>query len=140
MTACFYQTSTFSNFAFQVQMTIVKGDAGGLIFRLPATDSQFLNAYLFTVNVIGTYSLVSTPNDVNAPLTTRASAAIAKGVNHTNLLTVIARGNSIFLYVNKQYLASIKDNRYTDGRLGMLALNLHDPSDVAFSNAQIWTL
>jgi hypothetical protein len=140
LTACFYKTSSFRNFAFQVQMTIVKGDAGGLIFRLPTTNSQTVNAYMFTVNVIGTYSLVSTASDVNAPLTARPSSAIAKGVNHTNLLTVIARGNSIYLYVNKQYVASIKDNRYADGRLGMLALNLHDPSEVAFSNAQIWKL
>ena len=95
---------------------------------------------MFTVNVIGTYSLVSTATDVNAPLTARASSAIAKGVNRTNMLTVIARGNSIYLYVNKQYLASIIDNRYSQGRIGLLALNLHDPSEVAFSNAQIWTL
>ena len=140
LTACFYKTSTFSNFAFQVQMTIVRGDAGGLIFRLPTTNSQTVNAYMFTVNVIGTYSLVSTATDVNAPLTARASSAIAKGVNRTNMLTVIARGNSIYLYVNKQYLASIIDNRYSQGRIGLLALNLHDPSEVAFTNAQLWTL
>ncbi len=140
LTACLYKPNTFRNFAFQVQMTIVRGDAGGLIFRLPASNSQSFNAYLFTVNVIGTYTLVSTPNDLNVPAATIASPAIEKGINHANMLTVIAYGNSIYLYVNKQYLASTLDNRYSEGSIGLLALNLHDPSEVAFNNAQVWTL
>lgn len=142
LTACFDQARAFSDFAFQVQMTIVKGDAGGLVFRLSSANaqSQSFDAYVFTVAVIGTYSIATTTSQINAPSTSGASAAIAKGVGHANLLTVIARGSSFYLYVNKKYVANFDDNRYSAGSIGLFALNLYDPSEVMFANAQVWSL
>jgi len=39
--ACFASTPTFSNLAFQVQMTIINGDYGGIIFRADSTNSKY---------------------------------------------------------------------------------------------------
>src|SRR5581483_7587352 len=36
---CFAETTNFSNFAFQVEMTILKGEGGGLLFRAGGTNT-----------------------------------------------------------------------------------------------------
>src|SRR5207247_10145500 len=38
---CFAQSSNFSNFTLQVQMTIFSGEYGGLIFRADSQNSKF---------------------------------------------------------------------------------------------------
>src|SRR6266487_919016 len=42
--SCYDLSSNFSNFVFQVQMTILKGDRGGIIFR---SNNAKTNFYLF---------------------------------------------------------------------------------------------
>src|SRR5258708_24077106 len=39
---CYAQNSSFNNFSFQVQMTILKGDLGGLIFRSDCSSKFYL--------------------------------------------------------------------------------------------------
>src|SRR5258708_20163294 len=51
---CFAQGPSFSNFAFQVQMTILQGDEGGVIFRADPVHSKF---YLFRISQSGSYDL-----------------------------------------------------------------------------------
>ena len=49
---CTVQATTFSNFAFQADMTVASGDCGGLVFRL---DSANFKLYFFEVCQDGTY-------------------------------------------------------------------------------------
>src|SRR5712692_2622027 len=87
-----------SNFAFQAQMTIIKGDAGGLMFRLNSTSSS-LNSYLFLIDRLGYYSLGALQNTNNArPLANGVNPAIKVGLNQSNLLTVIALGSNLYVY------------------------------------------
>ena len=52
--ACFAATPNFSNFAYQVQMTILQGDYGGIIFRANGANSKY---YYFRVSKDGAYDL-----------------------------------------------------------------------------------
>lgn len=55
---CFATTSNFANFAYQVQMTIVQGDYGGIIFRANGVNAKY---YYFRVGKDGvTISLFHT--------------------------------------------------------------------------------
>jgi hypothetical protein len=136
---CFSNTRSLSDFAFQVQMTIAQGSAGGLTFRVDNTQSSFYN---FTITPDGFYELdLVSGGRLIKILNYGPSLAINTGLNQHNLLTVIARGSTIYLYVNKQNLATVSDSTYRSGSIGLFALKGNTISgDVAFSNAQVWKL
>jgi hypothetical protein len=56
------------------------------------------------------------------------------------LLAVIANGNTITMYVNHQQVASVQDSTYSQGQVGVAAEDVSGPTEVAFSNARVWTL
>lgn len=89
---CQEQGFGLSDLAFQVEMTINSGsanDGGGLLFR----DKRF------RVSLDGSFDLA------NSDIQNTLSSAIHTGLSKKNLLTVIAQGENIFLYVNKQFIA-----------------------------------
>lgn len=134
--ACFAQNTYFTNFALQVEMTIIKGDEGGIIFRGNNSSSKF---YSFGVSRDGLFSLLVTrSNTSNTPLILGPNAAIKTKLGQANLLTVIARGSNIYLYVNKQYVDSVHDTTYNAGEIGVYASDNKNPTDVAFNNVQVW--
>jgi hypothetical protein len=136
---CLAPAVSVSNFAFQAQMTIIKGNAGGLIFRLNFGASS-LNSYLFLIDHLGGYRLVAFQNNNTImQLANGVSSAVNVGLNQSNLLTVIARGNNFYLYVNKQYITSARDNTFSSGVVGVFASGAN-ATDVVFSNAQVWKL
>jgi len=143
--ACFAVSSNFINFAFQVQMTIIKGDVGGIVFRANDTETQF---YYFGIDQDGSYFLfryappvISGKNPQNNPhLAGGITSVIHTGLNQHNLLTVIARDNRLYLFVNQLYITSITDSTYSAGAIGVVAESVKNPTDVMFSNAQVWTL
>ena len=136
---CFSNTRSLSDFAFQVQMTITQGSAGGLTFRVDNTQSSFYNFYI-TPDGFYELDLVSGDHLIKI-LNYGPSSAINTGLNQHNLLTVIARGSTIYLYVNKHNLATVSDSTYRSGSIGLFALNGNTISgDVAFSNVQVWKL
>ncbi len=134
--ACFAQNTNFTNFAFQVKMTIVKGDEGGIIFRGNDSNSKF---YSFGASRDGLFSLLVTrSNTSNKPLILGPNAAIKANAGQANLLTVVARGSNIYLYINKQYVDSVHDTTYNAGEIGVYASDNKNPTDVAFNNVQVW--
>jgi serine/threonine protein kinase len=147
LSPCLVQGSNFSDlsdFAYQVQMTIIQGNEGGLVFRSDAIDPNHYpfstNYYLFSVGSDGHYSL-SYQNTKNlVSLKRDTSSAIQVGLNNPNLLTVIAHGNTIILYINKKYVTTVSDHSRSSGLIGVFAQkNSHD-TDIAFRNAQAWDL
>ena len=136
--ACSAQNTSFSNFAYQVQMTITKGDAGGVFFRGNRTASQF---YLLSIARDGTFDLfVSKDQNHNSDLNFGNSSAIKKSTGQANLITVVVRGNSIYFYINKQYAGSVNDSTYKGGQVGVFVDARTTATDVAFNNAQVWKL
>ena len=137
---CFSSTSNLSDFAFQVQVAITqRSGAGGLIFRADGTQSNFYN---FFVSPNGFYELDLVANSRLAKLLNYGpSSAINSGLNQPNLLTVIAHGSTIYLYANKQNVATLNDSTYRSGGIGLFAFKgTTSTGDVAFSNAQVWKL
>ncbi len=131
----------FSNFVYQVQMRIVKGDGGGILFR----DDGNGNGYYFFIGQNGTYEFgiyKGACNNCTFSTTDRhtgASPAINKGLNQSNLVAIVASGSTIDLYVNNQKIGSGSDSTYGSGQIGVLAADLNGPTEVVFTNAKVWT-
>jgi hypothetical protein len=135
---CFAKATSFSDFALEAQMTITKGDEGGLIFRANDATSKF---YYFRVGRDGYYGLNVSKDDKNSmPLIYDTSPTIKTAAGQPNLLTVIARGKDIYLYINQQFVASTSDGSYSTGEIGVFAGNNGNNTDVGFSNMRVWTL
>src|SRR5262249_43520489 len=122
-------------------MTIIKGDAGGIIFRADATNGKL---YSFVVGSDGTYGLLLYADSTHAKtLGQNITSAINRGLNQTNLIAVEANGNTITLYINHQQILRVNDSTYNQGQIGFVAnpyiTNGH-PTEVAYSNAKVWTL
>ncbi|GAC1390248.1 MAG: hypothetical protein NVS4B11_05940 [Ktedonobacteraceae bacterium] len=137
---CFARTTNFSNFAFQVQVTINQGNEGGLVFR-GNSNSDLAQFYLFSIDQKGSYRLdVSKDTTHNTSIVQDSSSTIKTGTGQPNTLTVVAKGGTIYLYINKHYVGSASDNTYGSGMLGVFASDTTANTDVSFSNAQVWTL
>ena len=137
--ACIARASNFSNFTYEVQMTIIKGDCGGIIFRRSGPSFYYLR-----VCQDGSYTFIRYASDTdtqkNLTLKTSTAAAIHKGLNQANLVAVVARGSKLDLYVNRQLIASVSDNSYTQGQIGLVAKEIQNPTEVVFSNVKVWKL
>ena len=134
---CFAETSNFSNFAYQVTLTIDQGNQGGIIFRANTAKSQY---YLFRVGTDGSYTLERYTSNQVITLSSGFSVAIATGTGQSNTLAVIAHKSTLALFANSTYIASVTDSTLTSGQIGVVALDFTLPTDVEFSNAQVWTL
>ena len=135
---CLAESTNFSNFAFRVKMTIIQGDEGGLIFRADGAHSKF---YSFGINRDGLFNLIVSKDDnPGKSLLLGPDSAINTGLNQPNVLTVIARDSTIYLYINKQYVDTIQDNTYRSGQIGVYAAYSTHYTDVAFNDAQVWQL
>jgi hypothetical protein len=129
--ACFERAFLLSDFAFQVRMTIhsgVNNDGGGLLFRSQNGDG----GYRFHVGINGSYDLTYMSNT--------SLYGMDPTLKPTSLLTVIAQGPLIFLYVDKHLLAQTSDTSATQGQLGFMAVSFSQDANVTLTNAQIWKL
>jgi len=130
---CIAPDSTFSNFAFEVQMKITKGDCGGITFR----ESQ-VGMYIYVVCQDGNYYLYrSTPSNIEG-LRGNDSSAIHKGLDPSNIIAIVANGSTLDLYVNNQKVDSVHDNTSSDGTIGLIAANFSNPTEVVYSYAKVW--
>jgi eukaryotic-like serine/threonine-protein kinase len=135
---CAATATDFGNFAFQVQMKIIKGDCGGVVFRADYLNSKF---YYFNVCQDGSYNLYSYVNNSQShTLTQGNSPAVTNGLNQLNLITVVAKGHTIVLYINKQLVDSVNDSTYSHGQVGVTADETSNPTQVAYTTAEVWTL
>ncbi len=126
----------FSDSAFQVQMTIVQGDAGGIGFRSDSTKGK---GYLFVISQDGKYGLYVFTNASPFLIRSGSNTAINTGLNQSNIVAVVANGSTIDLYVNNQKIESVNDSTYSQGQIGVSAVELNNPTEVVFSNAKVWT-
>jgi len=131
-------SATFSNFAFQVQMTITKGDYGGMLFR---SNSTGVNYYFLSIDQTGFYSLIVYKNDTQIKtLSSGTSSAFKTGLNQPNVITVVAQGSNLSLYINGFLATKTNDNSYTSGDIALIAGDVTHSTDVAFSNMKVWNL
>jgi hypothetical protein len=135
------QDSNLQNIAFQVQMTITKGDAGGLVFY---SDAAGGNDYAFTVCITSAcgpgYSLWIGQSMRYSRVTSGSTAYLKTAADQMNQLTVVARNGDIYLYVNDMNVALVHHNTFLAGYVGVTAYEKINGTDVLFSNAQAWKL
>ncbi len=132
-----YNTSFGGNFVYEVQMTIVQGDLGGLIFR----DDTHQKSYYYRWRQDGSYNLVyyDTSPKPKGPLIAGQSSAFNNGYNQTNLIAVVVQGGNFQLYVNDHFVDSVSVGIYGQGYIGLFASDYGDPTEVVYSNAKVWT-
>lgn len=133
---CTSDRGRFANFAFQVDMKILSGAGGGIVFR---EDSTAANLYYFHVYPDGGFHFYLSTNH---QLTTELDSGNIDKFNssQTNTLTVIAQGSRIYLYVNQKILSQVHDATYVSGFLGVLASDNNAPAEVVYTNMKIWIL
>jgi hypothetical protein len=124
---------------YQVDLTITKGDGGGITFR-EDNDYSKGNFYLFGIDHNGGYGLyvVKGYSFVNT-LRNASNAAIKTGLNQSNQIAVVARGSTIDLYANGQKIDSVSDSTYSQGYIGVFAFDQNAPTEVIFRNAKVWS-
>ncbi len=141
---CYASATNFNDLAFQVQVKIISGVLAGIMYRAPNPSNDY-SAYHFMIGTDGSYQAYKVTVDKQGnhfpTLVSGSSAAIHAGLNQTNLIAVVARGDSLYFYVNKQYVNKATDNTYKGGVIGVVT-NSSDTSgtEAVFSNAQVWQL
>ncbi len=136
---CLSPVGTLIDFAFQVQITLIKGDEGGIIFGITGTNPTSVD--YFGIDYAGDYSLVNESNQQFHILLHGFNRVIDANPDRANLLTVIVRHGVIYLYVNDQYVDSSSNTSYnTSGLAGLFVSAYVDPTEAAFNNVQIWKL
>ena len=137
---CIEQSIDFSNFIYQAQINIVKGDYGGIVFREDFTNIIF---YYFYFGEDGSYNLFlykGIKGQKGESLQTGHSSVINTGLNQPNLVAVLADGSNLYLYINKQFVTSVSDSTTTSGQIGIIALPNPNPTEVVASNIQVWQI
>lgn len=137
---CVASVTDFSNLSFEVHMTIIQGDCGGITFRANTANSHL---YFFRVCQDGSYALKLYVDNVNADAQTlvgRSSSLIHKGLNQSNTIAVVANGSMFDLYVNQQKIDSVSDSTYSHGQVGVVANAISNQTKVVFSDAKVWAL
>ena len=138
-----YPIITYIFIEIKIKSGIFKGDCGGVVFRNDHTNGK---NYTLEVCQDGTYTLYAyTDNTHSTTLISGSSiatnaGAFKTGLNHLNLITVIAKRNMIYFYANKMYIDSVSDYTYSHGFIGLIAIENTNPTDVAYNNVKVWKL
>ncbi len=137
---CYAEAPTFSNFAYQVQMTIKQGDEGGILFRADTVNSKF---YLFRITQSGAYDLfvyIDNQGTHAKNLLSNSTSLFKQGLNQANTITVVAQGGNLYFYINGQYIDNVNNTTLSSGKIGVFGESNTNQTVVAFSNAQVWQL
>ncbi len=136
--ACQAQATNFSNFAYQVQMTILRGGQGGIIFRANTVTGSF---YLLRIDTSGFYALdLYHNNTLASTMVSGYSTAIRGASQQVNTLAVIAYKGTFYLFDNASFITSASDDSLSSGKIGVAALDYLLPTTAQFSTAQVWNV
>ncbi|GHO45974.1 hypothetical protein KSX_41370 [Ktedonospora formicarum] len=129
----------YSNFAFQVEVNILQGNAGGMTFRGSGRTHTY---YVWRVDTTGAYRLIVYNKSGTSPVLLEGAHIpyFKSRYNQKNQLTVIAYNSDILLYVNQHNIGRVKDTSYTSGYIGLLSYNSSDTTEISFTNAKTWIL
>ncbi len=150
MKLCLAAETYFNDFTYEVQMQVVAGDCGGLAFR-----TTFPQLYYFLICQDGKYRFVRYDRDNQANIriiSSGTSTAIDRGLKRTNVIAVVAVGETFALYINHTRVYSGTDGAYLDGQIGLLVhtcsiIYVGPPPDICaapveamFRNARVWKI
>ena len=143
--ACFANKTNFSDFALQMEMTLIAGEVGGVVFR----GHYFL--YLTAGPVVGYLDLsASTQNGYPTDLLPNCEpfqpgCSIGESLvqGQTVTITIIARGTSLELYVDTIRVRTLTNGVSLAGNIGVFAAVESGQQDAQtealFASMRIWT-
>jgi hypothetical protein len=129
--SCLALSTHFSNFAFEVQMNLISGTAGGIVFN---ADRATTHLYYFTIDRNGAYLLKAYYDKAgNGTILAHGSGVSFGG---TVLIGVVEQGTAISLYVNQRLVQQVNNGLAGQGQLGVVVYE----GEAMFSNARAWVL
>ena len=131
---CTAHIRNFSDFTYQVHMTIVQGNQAGIIFRYNPANGTF---YYFSIVISGEYHLF-TYNGKNFKSLLDGTSSAINGLNQPNTIAVVAKGAQLDLYINSQHIGGKADSTFSSGRIGVLAFNSSNSTTAVFNDAKVW--
>ncbi len=150
---CFAHTRAFGpNFALQVDITVLKGYSGGLVFRAEGPSSNWdVITSRVPIDIWGQYNFFLAGNNAPCHLIKDSIAptycysphgTITYGTGVTNTMTVIALGSLVYLYVNGFFIDQTQapTSSPLTGFLGVFANGSRTTADVAFRHLKIWNV
>ena len=151
---CFAHVSPFGpNFALQVDITVLKGYSGGLVFRAVTFSPNWenVNSSRVPIDIWGQYNFYLGSTNVACHLSNNSSnpyychppnGTINYGLEVTNTMMVIALGPQVYLYVNGHFIdqAQAPASSPLTGLLGVFANGYHSTADVSFRHIKIWKM
>ncbi len=127
---CYAPTDTVSDAITTVSVQQISGPltyAYGLVFRRPSAG----NYYEFEVDSNGKWIFDKTVNGKTTTIDNfTANAAIKKGLNQVNTLTVKAQGSHFIFSVNGTQVGTADDTTFTSGKTGLAG---NDGIEVVFT-------
>ncbi len=129
-----YNTNFGSNFAYEVQMTIVQGDLAGLIFQ----DAAHQVSYYWRFSQDGSYDLILYQATTSPTLAAGTAPSFNTGYNQSNRLQVVVTNNGIQLFVNNQFVGKVNISSYGQGYIGVFVKDRGNPTEAIFRNAKVW--
>lgn len=138
---CAAQHTDFTNFTFTIDMSMQKGDDaayGGVIFRADPARNRY---YVLAITAQGAYSLAVLYNHHQGDALEAGQAPVFhQGLHQANTLAVVARENHLAFYVNHQLVASVKNDMYQNGEIGVFTQAGQGETDVAYTHATVWQI
>lgn len=136
--ACYAESTDYTNFFYEMHISIMQGSQGGILFRRDSTNGSF---YYYHIDTGGKFALDLYQNDILVKtLTGGSNTVIDTTLGHTNLLAVQANGSAIVLYVNKHAVGSVINGTLMQGQIGVIANAVTAPTVLMCSNARVLTL
>lgn len=123
----YYNKKIFKNFVYEVKiMKIAEDGALGIVFRFDEAKDQ---GYAFSVFPHGEYIFVKFAGLDHVNLKRGTTAHFNEELNTWNKLKVVALRDKFDCYINDNFVVSVRDNSFQNGRIGLT--NSGDPRQIA---------
>ena len=136
---CFLQNATFKDFVFQVQMKLLAGNAGGILFRDSGGNGRALFYYL-SISQLGDYDLslyVDRQGSNNYSVMSGTAQPFRTGLGQINTIAILVKGSILDLFINGYFVDSSNDSGSEQGTIALVAKS---SAVVVYSDAEVWML
>lgn len=134
---CDAKNTSFGDAAVQMDVTLISGDAAGILFRI---DDYFSQMYYFAItsNKEAEFLLFGPDQGATTFLMSPTSSSAIKGPGQTNTLLLVARGNFFQVFVNGTLVGEAQDSTTLSGHIGMAVSYETQSAEAFFSNVIVY--
>lgn len=131
----------YANFAFEVQMTMIKGDCGGLGLRY---DAKHGSSYTLFICHDGTVLLKWNGSlqikDQKILACSNAATVFKTDYGQMNTIAAFVKGSIITVYVNQTQVLTVNDATFSQGVLALLVCEGTNSTEALYREAKLWTI